>query len=97
MYAHPRVTATLVVLRERFHWSSMVKDVRGYILVWTRKMPAINKSDNRNTSRSRIQPWEVLEMNLMSLGVTLLANNEYFTLVIDKTSPFRCPRNKQKM
>ena len=35
-----------------------------------------------------IQPWDVLEMDLMSLGVKSLSNNEYLLLVVDKASRF---------
>ena len=35
-----------------------------------------------------LQPWDVLEMDFMSLGVKSLTNNEYLLLVVDKASRF---------
>ena len=51
----------------------------------------------RNRSRSQqiamlpgraIQPWEVIEIDLMSVGVESLSHNKYLLLVVDKASRF---------
>ena len=89
MHGHPGIAATLILLKERFFWPNMTRDVKEYVQSCRCRM--------RNRSRSQqiamlpgraIQPWEVIEIDLMSVGVESLSHNKYLLLVVDKASRF---------
>ena len=89
LHAHPGVAATLALLRERFHWPSMARDVREYVLSCGCRRRRRAASQKIAMLRGRaLEPWDILEMDLLSLGVKSLDKNEYLLQVADKASRF---------
>ena len=72
LHGHSGVASTLALTRERLFWPTMVRDVREYVL----------SCGCRRRKRSNNQ------LDLLRIGTTSLAGNEYILLAVDKASKF---------
>ena len=77
LHAHPGVASTLVLIRERFLWPNMARDVREYVLLCgcRRRKKSTSQKIVMPPGRA-IQPWDVLEVGSTSLGVKSLVKNK---------------------
>ena len=94
LLGHPGVASTLTLTRERFYWSTVVRDVREYVLsCGCRRRKRSNSQQLALLPSRTVEPWEVLKVDLLRIGTTSLAGNEYILLAVDKTSklPFVFP------
>ena len=89
IHGHPGVATTLILVRERFFWPTMARDVREYVLSCRCRMRKRSNSQRVAMLPERaIEPWEVMEIDLMSVGTESLSGNRYLLLVVDKASKF---------
>lgn len=89
LYAHPRVTLMPVLTREHFHGPTKARTVGEHVpsCEWRRKRSTIWKI--AILPGKAIQPWDVLEMDMMSLVLRSRTSSEYYLLlVVDKASSF---------
>ena len=89
MHGHPGIAATLILLRERFFWHTMSRDVRESVLSCKCRRRKRSHSQQIAMLPGRaISPWEVLEVDLMRAGTVSNTGNKYLLLVVDKASKF---------
>ena len=89
LHGHPGVASTLALARERFYWPTVVRDVREYVLSCGYRRRKRSSSQQLALLPARvIEPWEVLEIDLLRIGTTSLAGNEYILLAADNASKF---------
>ena len=89
LHGHSGVASTLALTRERMFWPTMVRDVREYVLSGGCRRR--KRSNNRQLAlppARAVEPWEILEVELLRIGTTSLAGNEYILLAVDKASKF---------
>ena len=89
MHNHPGIAGTLALLRDRFFWLTMTRDVREYVLSCKcRRRKRANSQRIAMLPGRAIEPWEVLEVDLLRIGTPSLAGNKYLLLAVDKASKF---------
>lgn len=89
LHTHPGDSSTLALIRERSYWPFMARDVREYVI-------SCGYGSRRRSAPQKvvvllgraIQPWDVLEMDFMSLDIKSITGNEYLVLVVDKPCKF---------
>lgn len=89
LHGHAGVGATLALVRDHFHWPTVVKDTRQYVLSCgcrNRKRPTSRKAAMMPGRRA--EPWDELEIDLLTLDVKSDSDNKYVLLVVDKASGF---------
>ena len=89
LHGHSGVASTLALTRERFFLPTMVRDVREYVLsCGCRRRKRSNNQQLVLLPARAVEPWKVLEVDLLRIGTTSLAGNEYILLAVDKASKF---------
>ena len=89
LHGHSGVASTLALTRERFFWPTMVRDVREYVLsCGCRRRKRSNNQQLALLPARAVEPWEILEVDLLRKGTISLAGNEYILLAVDKASKF---------
>ena len=89
LHGYPGVASTLAPTRERFHWPTVVRNVREYVLSCRCSRRKRSSSQQLALLLARaVEPWEVLELYLLRIGITSLAGNECIQLAVDKASKF---------
>ena len=89
LHGHPGVASTLALTREHFYWLTLIRDVREYVLsCGCRRRKRSNSQQLTLLSARAVEPWEVLEVDLLRIGTTSLAGNKYILLAVDKASKF---------
>ena len=88
-YGHPGVARTTIHVERKYHWPTLKKDVRTYVLSCKcrRRKRAWSKQLFMMPARL-LQPWEVLEMDLQDMKVTSDKGNRYLLVVVDRASKF---------
>eukprot|EP00752_Nemacystus_decipiens_P004057 g3715.t1 len=88
-YRHPGVARTTILVERKYHWPTLKKDVRTYVLSCKcrRRKRAWSKQLFMMPARL-LQPWEVLEMDLQDMKVTSAKGNRYLLVVVDRASKF---------
>lgn len=88
-YGHPGVARTTMLIERKYHWPTLKKDTRAYVLsckcrrrkrAWSRQLAMI--------PARLLQPWEVLEMDIQDMKVTSDTGNRYLLVVVDRASKF---------
>ena len=70
-------------------WPTMVRDVREDVLsCGCRRRKRSNNQQLALLPARAVEPWEILEVDLLRIGTTSLAGNEYILLAVDKASKF---------
>ena len=89
LHGHAGVGATLALVRSHFHWPTIARDTRLYV--------ASRGCNRRKRSRSQkiptmpgraVEPWETLEVDILSMGTTSWTGNKHILLVVDRASRF---------
>lgn len=90
IHGHPGIAATLILLRERFFWDTMIRDTRECVLSCTcrRRRKRSHSQQIVMLPGRAISPWEVLEVDLMRAGTESNTGNKYLLLVVEKASKF---------
>lgn len=89
MHEYPGVAATLVLSRERLLWLTMSRYLREYVPSCRCRMRKRSISQQiAMLPGCAIQPWEVIKIGPMCVGVESLSGNIYLLLVVDKASRF---------
>ena len=89
LHGHVGVGATLALVRDRFHWPSVVKDTRQYVLSCScRRRKRANSRKLAMTPVRAVDPWEELEIDLLTIDTTSRSNNKHILLVVDRASKF---------
>ena len=99
LHGHPGVASTLILIRERFHWHTMARDVREYVLSCGCRRRKRSRSQQVALLPARaVEHWEVIEIDLLRIGGTSLSGNDYMLLAVDKASkfPFAFPLSSKK-
>lgn len=92
------MASTLAMLCEHFHLPTMTRDVQEYVLScgsWRRKRSTMERIAVLPDHAP--QPWEVLKIDRMRVGVTYLTHNSKYErnllLAVDEASSFRLCAN----
>ena len=89
LHGPPGVASTLALTSERFYWPTVVRDVREYVLsCGCRRRKQSNSQQLALLPARAVEPWEVLEVDLLRIGTTSLDGNEYILLAVDKAAKF---------
>ena len=89
LHGHSGVASTLALTQERFFWPTVVRDVREYVLsCGCRRRKRRNNQQLALPPARAVEPWEILEVELLRIGTPSLAGNEYILLAVDKASKF---------
>lgn len=69
-YGHPGVARTIVLIARKYHWPTLKKDVRAFVLSCKcrRRKRAWSKQLAMMPARL-LQPWEVLQMDIQDMNV----------------------------
>lgn len=88
-YGHPGVARTTILIERKYHWPTLKKDTRAYVLSCKcrrRKRPW-SKQIAMLPARL-LQPWEVLEMDLPDMKMASSSGNRYLLVVVDRGTKF---------
>ena len=89
LHRHAGVGATLTLVRDHFHWPVIGRDTHLYVLVCGDSRRKRSRSQKIATlSGSTVEPWEILEVNIFSMGTISRTGNNYVLLVVDRASRF---------
>ena len=86
------VDATLALVRGYFHWPPIARDTGLYDTSCGYNRRKHSHSQKIATIPGRaVEPWETLEVDMLSMGAISRAGNKYVLLVVDRASrfPFR--------
>ena len=90
LHGHAGVGATLALVRTHFHWPTIARDTRLYVASCGCNRRKRSPSQKIATMPGRtVEPWETLEVDILSMGTTSRIGNKYILLVVDRASRFR--------
>ena len=89
LQGHAGVGATLSLVRDHFHWPTVVKDTRGHVLsCGCRRRKRAPSRRVPMTSERSVEPWEELVIDLLAVDFPSESGNNYVLLVVDRASRF---------
>ena len=88
-YGHTGSARTTLLIERKFHWPTLKRDVRDYVLSCPcrRRKRAWSKQLSMMPARL-LQPWEVVQMDIQDMKVTSDKGNRYLLVVVDRASKF---------
>jgi len=89
VYGHPGTARTTLLIARKYHWPTLKRDVRAYVL----SCPCRRRKRAWSTQLSMmparlLQPWEVLQMDIQDMKVRSEKGNQYLLVVVDRASKF---------
>ena len=89
LHGHAGVGATLSLLRDHFHWPTMMKDTRHYVLscACRRRKRPLSRRVAMMPGRP-LEPWDELQMDILKIDTPSQTGNNYILLVVDRASKF---------
>ncbi|CAN0166915.1 unnamed protein product, partial [Ectocarpus fasciculatus] len=88
-FGHPGVARTTLLIEKRYHWPTLKKDTREYVLSCRCRRRKRPWSTQLAMLPARfLQPWEVLEMDIQDMKVTSDGGNRYLLAVVDRGTKF---------
>ena len=94
LHGHAGGGATPALVRSHFHWPTIVRDTRLYVASCGCNRQKRSRSQKIATMTGRaVEPWETLEVDILSMGTTSRTGNKHILLVVDRASrfPFAVP------
>ena len=89
LHGHPGVGATLALVRSHFYWPTIARDTRLYVASCGCNRRKRFRSQKIATMPGRaVQPWETLQVDILSMGTTSRTGNKHILLVVDCASRF---------
>ena len=89
LHGHPGVGATLAVVRSHFYWPTIARDTRLYVASCGCNRRKRFRSQKIATMPGQaVQPWETLQVDILSMGTTSRTGNKHILLVVDCASRF---------
>ena len=89
LHGHAGVGATLALVRNHFHWPTIARDTRLYVASCGCNRRKRFRSQEIATMPGRtVEPWETLEVDILSMGTTSRTGNKYIMLLVDRASRF---------
>lgn len=89
IHGHPGVARTTLLVRDRFGWPTLRRDVREYVLsCGCRRRKRSNSRKVWMLPARFLKPWEVLEMDIQDLHQVSAAGNRYLLVVVERASKF---------
>ena len=89
IHGHPGVARTTLLVKDRFSWDTLRRDVREYVLsCGCRRRKRSNSRKVWMLPARFLKPWEVLEMDIQDLHQVSSAGNRYLLVVVDRASKF---------
>ena len=68
LHGHSEAASTLALMRERFYWPTVVRDVREYgLYCGCRRRKRSNSQQQTLLPARAVEPWEVLEVDLLRI------------------------------
>ena len=88
-YGHPGVARTILLVQQHYHWPTMKKDLREYVLSCGCRRRKSSSSHRVAMLPARfLRPWDVLEADVLDIHEKSKSDNRYLLLAIDGTSKF---------
>ena len=88
-HRHPGIAVTTNLVRQNFHWKSVVKDTTDYVSSCSCRRRKQSQSHKTLMKTPKLlQPWEVLEIDLLDMKHPTVNGNRYILIVVDKASRF---------
>ena len=89
MHGHAGIGATLSLLRDHFHWPTMTRDTRQYVLSCSCRRRKRPQSRRVAMMPGRpLEPWDELQIDILKIDTPSLTGNNYILLVVDRASKF---------
>ena len=89
LHGHAGVGATLALVRSHFHWPTIARDTRLYVASCGSNRRKRSRSQKIATMPGRaVEPWETLEVDILSMGTTSRTGNKHILLAVDRASRF---------
>lgn len=86
---HPGIAITTLIMKTKFSWPTMRRDVREYVKSCGCRRRKRSSSRKVGMLPARfLRPWEVLEMDIQDLHQLSSAGNRYLLVVVDKATKF---------
>lgn len=87
-YGHPGVARSTALVSCRYHWPTLTRDVREYVLsCGCMKRQAHSQRVSTLPARFLLL-WEMIEIDFQAMGETSEAGSKYLLVVEDKASTF---------
>ena len=88
-HGHAGVEASLVLVRDHFHWPTVIRDTRQYVLsCGCRRRKRPNSRRIALLPGRPLEPWDELQMDILKIDTPSLFGNKYILLVVDRASKF---------
>ena len=89
-FGHPGVArTTLLLVRDKYGWPSLRKDVGQYVLSCGRRRKKRTYSRKVRMMPARfLHPWRVLKLDLQDFHQVSAAGNRYLLVMVDRASKF---------
>lgn len=76
-HGHPGIASTVALVRDRFHWPHLHRDVREYVLACGCRRRKHARSQRIAMLSARfLEPWEVLEIDIQNLSRKAASGNK---------------------
>ena len=89
LHGHAGVGSTLALVRDHFHWPTVTRDTRQYVLsCGCRRRKRPNSRRIVLLLGRPLKPWDELQMDILKIDTPSLSGNKYVLLVVDRASKF---------
>ena len=89
IYEHPGTARTTALIRSRYCWPNLIKDLTDFVLSCGCRRRKRSASHRVAMLPSRfLRPGEVLEVDIQDMGVKSDAGNKVLLVAVDKASKF---------
>ena len=89
LHGHEGVGATLALVRDHFHWPTVTRDTRQYVLsCGCRRRKRPNSRRIAVLPGRPLEPWDELQIDILIIDTPSLSGNKYVLLVVDRASKF---------
>ena len=89
LHEHAGVEATLALVRDHFHWPTVIRDTRRYVFsCGCRRYKRPNSTRIALLPGRTLELWDELQMYILKIDTPSLSGNRYVLLVVDRPSKF---------
>lgn len=89
LHGHAGVGATQAAVRNHFHWPTITRDTRHYVLSCACRRRKRSHSRRVAMMPARpLEPWDELQMDILKIDTPSDSGNVYILLVVDRASKF---------
>eukprot|EP00752_Nemacystus_decipiens_P012408 g10995.t1 len=88
-FGHPGIARTTIIIADKYHWPSLKKDVRRYVLSCRCRMKKRPSSMQLYMLPARfLKGWDVLKVDMVDMKVETPTGNRYILVVVDRATKF---------